>query len=100
MNLVEMLKEYIKPELLVVAIVLYFIGIGLKNTELIKDKFIPIILGILGVIISAIYIIATSTISGYQEVLTVIFTSIVQGILVAGASVYINQIIKQSNKEE
>lgn len=100
MNLVEMLKEYIKPELLVVAIVLYFIGIGLKNTELIKDKFIPIILGILGVIISAIYIIATSTISRYQEVLTVIFTSIVQGILVAGASVYINQIIKQSNKEE
>ena len=62
MNLVEMLKEYIKPELLVVAIVLYFIGIGLKNTELIKDKFIPIILGILGVIISAIYIIATSSI--------------------------------------
>lgn len=100
MNLVEMLKEYIKPELLVVAIVLYFIGIGLKNTELIKDKFIPIILGILGVIISAIYIIATSTISGYQEVLIVIFTSIVQGILVAGASVYINQIIKQSSKEE
>lgn len=100
MNLIEMLKEYIKPELLVVAIVLYFIGIGLKNTELIKDKFIPIILGILGVIISAIYIIATSTISGYQEVLTVIFTSIVQGILVAGASVYINQIIKQSSKEE
>ena len=100
MDLFEMLKEYIKPELLVVAIVLYFIGIGLKNTELIKDKFIPIILGILGVIISAIYIIATSTISGYQEVLTVIFTSIVQGILVAGASVYINQIIKQSSKEE
>lgn len=100
MDLIEMLKEYIKPELLVVAIVLYFIGIGLKNTELIKDKYIPIILGILGVFISAIYIIATSTIANYQEVLTVIFTSIVQGILVAGASVYINQVIKQSQKEE
>lgn len=100
MDLIEMLKEYIKPELLVIAIVLYFIGIGLKNTELIKDKYIPIILGILGVFISAIYIIATSTIANYQEVLTVIFTSIVQGILVAGASVYINQVIKQSQKEE
>ena len=100
MDLIEMLKLYIKPELLVVAIVLYFIGIGLKNTELIKDKYIPIILGILGVFISAIYIIATSTIANYQEVLTVIFTSIVQGILVAGASVYINQVIKQSQKEE
>ena len=100
MDFVNLLKEYIKPELLVVAIVLYFIGIGFKNTELIKDKYIPIILGILGIIISAIYIIATSTINGYQEILTVIFTAIVQGILVAGASVYINQVIKQSNKEE
>ena len=100
MDLVNMLKEYIKPELLVVALVLYFVGMGIKNTELIKDKYIPIILGVLGVIISAIYIVATSSINGYQEVLTVIFTAIVQGILVAGASVYINQLIKQSNKEE
>ena len=100
MDLIEVLKEYIKPELIVVAIVLYFVGMGIKNTELIKDKYIPIILGILGVIISAIYIIATSQINGYQEVLTVIFTAIVQGILVAGAAVYVNQIIKQKNKEE
>lgn len=100
MDLVEMLKEYIKPELLILAVVLYFVGMGIKNTELIKDKYIPIILGVAGVLISGIYIVATSTISGYQEVLTVIFTSIVQGILVAGASVYINQVIKQSNKEE
>ena len=100
MDLIELLKEYIKPELLVVVVVLYFVGAGLKNTELVKDKFIPIILGVVGVIISAIYIIATSTISKYQEVLIVLFSSIVQGILVAGASVYINQVIKQSGKEK
>ena len=100
MDLVNMLKECIKPELLVLVVVLYFIGMGIKNTELIKDKYIPIILGILGIIISAIYIIATSQINGYQEVLTVIFTAIVQGILVARAAVYVNQIIKQNNKEE
>ena len=29
-----------------------------------------------------------------------IFTAIVQGILVAGLSIYVNQIIKQTNKEE
>ena len=100
MDLVNMLREYIKPELLVLVVVLYFIGMGIKNTELIKDKYIPIILGILGIIISAIYIIATSSINSYQQVLTVIFTAIVQGILVAGASVYVNQIIKQNNKEK
>ena len=100
MDLIEVLKEYIKPELIVVAVVLYFVGMGIKNTELIKDKYIPVILGVLGAIISAIYIIATCTISGYLEVLTVIFTAIVQGILVAGAAVYANQIIKQKSKEE
>lgn len=100
MDIANVLKEYIKPELLVVAIVLYFVGMAIKNTELIKDKYIPLILGVLGMIISAIYVVATSTITGYQEVLIAIFTSIVQGILVAGASVYVNQLIKQSEKEE
>lgn len=100
MNLIEMLKEYVKPELIVIALALYFVGIGLKKTELIKDKYIPLILGGLGIAISAIYIIATSTISGYKEILIIIFTSIVQGILVAGTSVYVNQLIKQNSKEE
>lgn len=100
MEFVNIIKEYIKPELIVVAIVLYFVGMGIKNTKLIKDKYIPIILGSLGVIVSAIYIIATSTINGYQEVLMAIFSSIVQGVLVAGTSVYVNQIIKQKKKEE
>ena len=100
MEIFDVLKEYVKPELLVVAIVLYFIGMGIKNTEKISDKYIPIILGILGVIISAIYIVATSVFNGYQSVLMAIFTAIVQGIMVAGLSVYANQIIKQSQKEE
>lgn len=100
MDITQVIQNYIKPELLVVAIVLYFIGIGIKNTEKISDKYIPIILGVLGVIISAIYIVATSVFNGYQSVLMAIFTAIVQGIMVAGLSVYANQIIKQSQKEE
>ena len=100
MEIFDVLKEYVKPELLVVAIVLYFIGMGIKNTEKISDKYIPIILGVLGVIISAIYIVATSIFNGYQSVLMAIFTAIVQGIMVAGLSVYANQIIKQTQKDE
>ena len=100
MDITQIIQNYVKPELLVVAIVLYFIGMGIKNTEKISDKYIPIILGVLGVIISAIYIVATSIFNGYQSVLMAIFTAIVQGIMVAGLSVYANQIIKQSQKEE
>lgn len=100
MDLFNYIKEYIKPELLILAIVLYFLGIAIKNIEAIKDKYIPLVLGFVGIIFSAIYVVATSTIASYQDVLTIIFTSIVQGILVAGASVYVNQLIKQNNKEE
>lgn len=100
MDLFNYIKEYIKPELLILAIVLYFLGIAIKNTEVIKDKYIPLVLGFVGILFSAIYVVATSSVASYQDVLTIIFTSIVQGILVAGASVYVNQLIKQSEKEE
>ena len=41
----EQIMNYVKPELVVVAIALYFVGIGLKNTEKVADKYIPAILG-------------------------------------------------------
>ena len=100
MNIEQIVESYVKPELLVIAVVLYFIGMGIKNTEKIADKYIPIILGILGVVIAGIYVLATSTFSGYQSILMAIFTSLIQGILVAGTSVYVNQLIKQSQKTE
>ena len=37
----EAFMNYVKPELLVVAIVLYFIGMWLKQADFIKDKLIP-----------------------------------------------------------
>lgn len=97
---ITVLQEYVKPELLVVAVVLYFIGMGLKKTEKVNDKYIPIVLGVIGVIIAGIYVLATSVFNGYQSILMAIFTALVQGILVAGLSVYANQLIKQAQKDE
>ena len=90
--------NYVKPELVVVVIVLYIIGIGLKKSSSVFDKYIPIILGVLGVIICGIYVFATSPLGTPQDAAMAVFTAIVQGILVAGASTYVNQIFKQSNK--
>lgn len=100
MDVTQVIQNYVKPELLVVAVVLYFVGMGIKNTEKISNKYIPVILGALGIIISAIYVIATSVFNGYQAIFMAIFTSIVQGILVAGLSVYANQLVKQAQKSE
>ena len=92
------IMNYIKPELIVVAIVLYFIGLGIKKAESIKDKYIPFILGVLGIALSAIWVFANTQIGTIQEVLMAVFTSIVQGVLVTGLSTYANQLIKQKNK--
>lgn len=92
------IMDYIKPELIVVAIVLYFVGLGIKKTENIKDKYIPCILGVLGIVLSGIWVFANSPIGTAQEILMAIFTSIVQGVLVTGLSTYVNQLIKQANK--
>lgn len=98
MDIIEMLKEFIRPELLVLIPVLYFIGMGLKSAEAFTDKHIPLALGAVGVALAALWVVATSTIASPQDGALAVFTAIVQGVLVAGASVYINQLIKQSQK--
>lgn len=96
----DQIINYIKPELVVVAIVLYIIGMGLKKSTLLLDKYIPIALGALGIILCAVWVFATSAVSTPQDIAMAAFTAIVQGILVAGASTYINQIVKQARKTE
>ena len=96
----EQILNYVKPELLVVAIVLYFVGIGLKGAQAVKDKYIPIALGVIGIALSGIWVVATSPLSSTQDIAMALFTAIVQGILVAGLSTYVNQIFKQLNKTE
>lgn len=95
----EQTMNYVKPELLVVAIVLYFIGVGLKKSETVKDKYIPLILGACGICIAGVWVVGNCTLLNMQDIAMAVFTAIVQGILVAGLSTYVNQVIKQLNKE-
>ena len=83
------MTEYVKPELLILVPVLYLIGIALKKFNKL-DKYIPIILGACGILISMLYVNNFS--------MQGLFSSITQGILCAGASVYSNQIWKQIKK--
>lgn len=92
-------EEYVKPELLILIPVLYLAGLAIKKSN-IADKFIPLLLGIVGVLLSGLYLFATEDINGSQAVATAIFTAITQGVLVAGASVYANELIKQAGKDK
>lgn len=96
----EQIMNYVKPELVVVAIVLYFFGVALKQSQTVKDKYIPLILGGVSIVLCAVWVLATSEIGTGQQAAMAVFTAVTQGILVAGLSNYVNQIIKQTQKTE
>lgn len=52
----EHIMDYVKPELVIVAIVLYFLGMWLKQAAFIKDEMIPMVLGAAGIFVCAIWI--------------------------------------------
>lgn len=99
-DIMTQIINYVKPELVVVSIALYFLGMWMKSSKRIKDNDIPIFLGAVGIIICGLYVIATCDLSGMQSISMALFTAVVQGILVAGLSTYVNQIIKQIGKDE
>ena len=79
--------KYITENAIILVPVLYIVGAILKSTELIKDKYIPILLMPIGIAFSI-------------AIIGVNVEAIIQGILVTGATVYSNQLIKQLNKNE
>eukprot|EP00828_Plagiopyla_frontata_P010700 TRINITY_DN1575_c0_g1_i4.p2 TRINITY_DN1575_c0_g1~~TRINITY_DN1575_c0_g1_i4.p2 ORF type:complete len:106 (+),score=5.97 TRINITY_DN1575_c0_g1_i4:158-475(+) len=80
-------SQYIADNALILIPALYIIGMLIKNIEKIADKYIPIILLVIG-ILGAIGLMGLSV------------NSAIQGVLVTGATVYVNQLIKQSTKDE
>lgn len=88
-------QNYIKAELLILIPVLYVLGEFIKKTDKIENRFIPLLLGATGVLLSFLYIVATEGLTG-----TGLFTAITQGILVAGAAVYSNEVKEHLKKED
>ena len=80
--------NYITENALILIPVLSIIGMFLKGTQKISNKYIPIILLPVGILLSM----------GVMHSFSV--DAIVQGVLVTGASVYANQLVKQSQKKE
>ncbi|MDC4240877.1 MULTISPECIES: phage holin family protein [Bacillota] len=82
----EFVKFIIENALILVP-ALYVIGLILKGTEKIGDKYIPVILLVFGI-------------AGAVALLGFNINAVIQGILVTGAAVYTNQLLKQVNKNE
>lgn len=93
----EQITEFIKPELLVLIPVLYFIGAAIVKSST-QNKYIPFILMAAGIFLCGLWVIATSDIRVSKDIALAIFTAIVQGVLVAGGAVLVNESAKQVKK--
>ena len=89
----ELICQFIRPDLLILVPVLFLIGNWLKKSN-IPDN----ILGGISIMLSNIYILLTINIISLREILLGIFAGFCQGVLIAGASVFLKQLKIQSNK--
>lgn len=74
--------SYVIEQALILVPALYVLGMIIKHTEYIPDKFIPVILLVCG-ITGAVFMMGATV------------EAVIQGILVTGAAVFTNQLIKQ-----
>ena len=87
-NFNDVLINFIVDDGLILIPVLYILGEIIKNTLVIKDKWIPLILLVVSILFS-IFLLNES-----------IINNIIQGILITGATVYIDQVKKQYFEKE
>lgn len=87
--------QYIKPEMFVLVPVLWLIGLALKKTPKMQDWLIPYILGGVSIFLCGIWVSVAEGLNPLS-----IFTAFTQGILVAGTSVWGNQLVRQAGKRD
>ncbi len=93
-------NDYIEAELYILVPVLYVVGGILKKSSAVQDRWIPIILGVLGIVLAIIYKIGIYAPNDAKEILSVLYAGFTQGVLCAAGSVYTNNIIKQLKKDD
>lgn len=77
--------KFITENALILVPAIYVLGMIIKNTEKVSDKYIPGILLLAGII-------------GSIGLMGLNANAVIQGILVTGAAVYTNQLLKQHSK--
>ena len=94
------LNEILEPELLAMAYALFVLGNALKKSKKVSDENIPCILGIVGIVLCTAHIFVAGDFYNIKMVISAILRGFVRGICVAGMSVYVHQMIKQTILKE
>ncbi|MGL6175119.1 MAG: phage holin family protein [Cellulosilyticaceae bacterium] len=94
-NLMEMVREYVSPELFLAVPLLLFIGKQLKDSKRVDDTLIVNILMYVGIAASGLYNFAKQAPANMYEWIMLVFISVLGGCALAWSSVGVNQQWKQ-----
>ena len=83
----EVLNQYVRSELMILAPVLYFVIKILKKSR-VNDRHIPALICILSVVLSGVYTFSTVCAFSLHSILLSIFSSVTQGIILAGCALF------------
>ena len=89
------MTEYIYPELIFIVPFLNVTGWWIKHKTSVKNKYIPLILGVLATGLSTFYICSSMNKSIWES----LCGGTVQGMFMAATAVYANQLAKTSEEE-
>lgn len=90
----EEILQYILPEIVILIPVLIILGQAIKQIPKVKDWTIPIILAVIGIVVSILIL-------GFENGFTgsIVLNGVLQGILCAGMAVYVHQLTMQSTRK-
>jgi hypothetical protein len=84
--------QFIRPELLIVVVACYVLGLFLKSSKM-SDWLIPYILLGFAIVLTILY---TAVVLGEGFTAKVLIVGLIQGLIGAALAVYGNQLIKQA----
>lgn len=82
----------VRPELIVVIVACYMLGLFLKNLPKVKDWIIPLVLLCFAIVIAILYI---AVVLGEGFTAKVFIVGFIQGLICASIAVYGNEVFKQ-----
>lgn len=91
----DYISQYIDPQYAILVAILYCAGSAIKRTGKVSCHWIPTILTVLGIILAGLSVFGSSS---YGSIPSALYQAAGQGILCAGMSVYLNQMVKQTGK--
>lgn len=90
----DIISEFIHPELITLIPALYFIKSALNKAAIISPSKIQLIIVGIGIFIAALYTVAITPFESVRSVFMCVFVAATEGVIAAGCSSYAEQLLK------